>query len=74
MTVLPLGFLGDFVSGGRSNLIGVIPARFRLWKNNGTKRRISFHHLLRISQDLSHKGKDSRLKSETEETLVYRKK
>lgn len=29
MTVLPLGFLGDFVSGGRSNLIGVIPARFR---------------------------------------------
>jgi len=29
VTVLPLGFLGDFVSGGRSNLIGVIPARFR---------------------------------------------
>lgn len=27
--VLGLDFLGDFVSGGRSNLIGVIPARFR---------------------------------------------
>ena len=53
MTVLPLGFLGDFVSGGRSNLIGVIPARFRLWKNE-TKTRTSFHHLARSLQDLSH--------------------
>ena len=51
MTVLPLGFLGDFVSGGRSNLIGVIPARFRLWKNE-TKTRLSFHDLERSFEDL----------------------
>ena len=32
--VFDLDFLADLVSGGRSNLIGVIPARFRLQNNN----------------------------------------
>ena len=36
--VFDLDFFGDFVSGGRSNFIGVIPARFRLGKR--AKRKI----------------------------------
>ena len=74
MTVLPLGFLGDFVSGGRSNKIGVIPARFRLWRNNETIKRMSFNHSVRIIPVLSLEGKDCRLDGETEEKLAYREK
>lgn len=70
MTVLPLGFLGDFVSGGRSNLIGVIPARFRLRRNNETIRKMPLHRLVRINQESSHKVKHVSFKGENEETSV----
>lgn len=70
MTVLPLGFLGDFVSGGRSNLIGVIPARFRLRRNNETIRKMSLHRLVRSNQESSHKVEHISFNGENEETTV----
>lgn len=70
MTVLPLGFLGDFVSGGRSYLIGVIPARFRLRRNNETIRKMSLHRLVRINQESSQKVEHISFNGENEETSV----
>ena len=81
MTVLPLGFLGDFVSGGRSNLIGVIPARFLLWKKQDKNKEVISSLSEKFSRfksqqeqdwlgDLCHKDNPS----ESQETLVYREK
>ena len=64
--VFDLDFLADLVSGGRSNLMGVMPARFRLKKTNKKTRERYIYSKLQISylMKLNHsrnKGKKIRV-------------